>query len=128
MKLLADEGVAAAIVARLRSDGHDVVYVAELMPGITDEFLSEELQELINAHVRVADQGAERADGQFLMQWNGKVDAHSRLHHNEVTSHLPNRRPAGLLEYSGSRSARYIGEAGHRSHGNDDGSGLLLVS
>ena len=26
----------AAIVARLRGDGHDVVYVAELSPGITD--------------------------------------------------------------------------------------------
>ena len=37
MRLLADEGVDAAIVTRLRSDGYDVVYVAELSPGITDE-------------------------------------------------------------------------------------------
>lgn len=37
MKLLADEGVDAAIVARLRADGHDVVYVAELSPSITDK-------------------------------------------------------------------------------------------
>lgn len=37
MKVLADEGVDAAIVARLRSDGHDVEYVAELAPGITDD-------------------------------------------------------------------------------------------
>ncbi|MHB1318998.1 MAG: DUF5615 family PIN-like protein, partial [Anaerolineae bacterium] len=36
MKLVADEGVDAAIVARLRADGHDVVYVAELSPSITD--------------------------------------------------------------------------------------------
>jgi predicted nuclease of predicted toxin-antitoxin system len=36
VKLVADEGVDAAIVARLRGDGHDVVYVAELSPGITD--------------------------------------------------------------------------------------------
>jgi hypothetical protein len=37
VRLLADEGVDAAVVARLRSDGHDVVYVAELLPGITDD-------------------------------------------------------------------------------------------
>jgi predicted nuclease of predicted toxin-antitoxin system len=37
VKLLADEGVDAAIVARLRSDGHDVVYIAELSPGTNDE-------------------------------------------------------------------------------------------
>ncbi len=36
MKLLADEGVDAAIVARLRLGGHDVLSVAELAPGITD--------------------------------------------------------------------------------------------
>jgi predicted nuclease of predicted toxin-antitoxin system len=41
LKLLADEGVDAAIVARLRSDGHDVVYVAELSPGITDDAVLE---------------------------------------------------------------------------------------
>lgn len=37
MKLLGDEGVDAAIVARLRADGHDVAYVAELAPSIIDE-------------------------------------------------------------------------------------------
>lgn len=41
MRLLADEGVDAAIVALLREDGHDVVYVAELFPGITDEAVLE---------------------------------------------------------------------------------------
>jgi len=35
VKLLADEGVDSAIVTRPRSDGHDVVGVAELSPGIT---------------------------------------------------------------------------------------------
>ena len=49
MRLLADEGVDAAIVARLRSDGHDVVYVAELSPGITDDTVLE----LANADERV---------------------------------------------------------------------------
>ena len=37
MRLLADEGVDAAVVARLRSGGRDVVYVAELSPGIKDD-------------------------------------------------------------------------------------------
>lgn len=37
MNLLADEGVDVAIVRRLRSDGHDVEYVAELAPGVTDD-------------------------------------------------------------------------------------------
>ena len=37
MNLLADEGVDRAVVQRLRQDGHDVVYVAELSPGVTDE-------------------------------------------------------------------------------------------
>jgi len=41
VKLLVDEGVDAAIVARLRGDGHDVKYVAELTPGITDDAVLE---------------------------------------------------------------------------------------
>jgi len=49
VKLLADEGVDAAIVARLRGDGHDVVYVAELSPGIPDDVVLE----LANADERV---------------------------------------------------------------------------
>jgi predicted nuclease of predicted toxin-antitoxin system len=49
VKLLADEGVDAGIVARLRSAGHDVVYVAELSPGITDDAVLE----LANADERI---------------------------------------------------------------------------
>jgi predicted nuclease of predicted toxin-antitoxin system len=37
MILLADESVDRAIVERLRQDGHDTVYVAELAPGISDD-------------------------------------------------------------------------------------------
>ena len=37
MNFLADESVDASIVERLRSDGHDVAYVAEMSPGITDD-------------------------------------------------------------------------------------------
>src|SRR5437016_7621101 len=37
MNILADESVDRQIVARLRQDGHDVSYVAEMEPGISDE-------------------------------------------------------------------------------------------
>jgi len=37
MKVVADESVDAALVVRLRREGHDVIYVAELSPSITDD-------------------------------------------------------------------------------------------
>jgi hypothetical protein len=37
VKIFADESVDKQIVSRLRAQGHDVVYVAELDPGIDDE-------------------------------------------------------------------------------------------
>lgn len=37
MKVLADEGVDRHIVERLRQDGHQVWYVAEMDPGIADD-------------------------------------------------------------------------------------------
>lgn len=37
MNLVADEGVDRPIVERLRNDGHQVWYVAEMAPGIGDE-------------------------------------------------------------------------------------------
>lgn len=37
MNLLADESVERQVVERLRRDGHTVLYVAEMEPGITDE-------------------------------------------------------------------------------------------
>ncbi len=37
MTFLADEGVDRQIVERLRVDGHQVAYVAEMFPGIMDE-------------------------------------------------------------------------------------------
>lgn len=39
MNLLADEGVDKQIVERLRLDSHDVLYVAEMEPSITDEIV-----------------------------------------------------------------------------------------
>lgn len=37
MNLLADESVDRQIVDRLRRDGHNVLYVAEMDPGISDD-------------------------------------------------------------------------------------------
>jgi predicted nuclease of predicted toxin-antitoxin system len=37
VNLVADEGVDRPVVERLRQDGHDVVYVAELSPSVPDE-------------------------------------------------------------------------------------------
>ncbi|MBX0331386.1 DUF5615 family PIN-like protein [Oscillochloris sp. ZM17-4] len=37
MNIVADEGVDRPIVDQLRQDGHDVVYIAEESPSITDD-------------------------------------------------------------------------------------------
>lgn len=37
MNLVADEGVDRQIVERLRQEGHDIVYIAELAPSISDD-------------------------------------------------------------------------------------------
>jgi hypothetical protein len=37
VNLAADEGVDRPVVERLRQDGHDVVYVAELSPSLPDD-------------------------------------------------------------------------------------------
>ena len=39
MNFIADESVDRHIVDRLRADGHDVVYIAEIEPGAIDEEL-----------------------------------------------------------------------------------------
>ena len=37
MNFLVDEGVDRQIVDKLRQDGHSVLYIAEMAPGITDD-------------------------------------------------------------------------------------------
>ena len=54
MNLLADEGVDRQIVALLRQDGHDVLYVAELEPGVDDNRVFDEANR-INALLITAD-------------------------------------------------------------------------
>lgn len=45
MNLLADEGVDKPIVEQLRRDGHDVLYVAEMEPGIPDDIVLQRANE-----------------------------------------------------------------------------------
>ena len=45
MNLLADESVERQIVERLRLDGHQVLYVAEMEPGIEDTVVLERANE-----------------------------------------------------------------------------------
>lgn len=54
MNLLADEGVDRQIVERLRQDGHMVLYIAEMEPGIPDDVVLERANE-ISALLVVAD-------------------------------------------------------------------------
>jgi predicted nuclease of predicted toxin-antitoxin system len=42
---LADEGIDSSIVAKLRADGYQVLYVAEMAPGIPDEAVLEQANE-----------------------------------------------------------------------------------
>lgn len=42
MNLIADEGVDWPIVERLRQDGHNVLYIAEMEPGISDDVVLDE--------------------------------------------------------------------------------------
>ena len=45
MNLLADESVDRPIVERLRQDGHDVLYVAEMEPSIGDDVVLQRANE-----------------------------------------------------------------------------------
>jgi predicted nuclease of predicted toxin-antitoxin system len=41
MKIVVDEGVERPIVVRLRADGHNVLYIAEIAPGSKDRDILE---------------------------------------------------------------------------------------
>jgi len=44
MRFLADEGVDAAIVSAIRSEGHDVRWIAEELEGTTDDVVLDTVQ------------------------------------------------------------------------------------
>lgn len=39
MRLLVDESVERQVVEHLRREGHDVIYIAEIEPGVTDDIV-----------------------------------------------------------------------------------------
>lgn len=45
MNLLADESIDRQVVERLRQDGFEVLYIAEMEPGITDDVVLERANE-----------------------------------------------------------------------------------
>ena len=45
MNLLADENIDRQIVERLRQDGHDVLYIAEIEPSISDSTVFDQANE-----------------------------------------------------------------------------------
>jgi predicted nuclease of predicted toxin-antitoxin system len=45
MNLLADECIDQQIVERLRQDGHEVLYIAEMDPGISDDIVLSQASE-----------------------------------------------------------------------------------
>src|SRR5262245_14189293 len=69
MNLLADESVERPIVERLRQEGHDVVYVAELSPSIKDD------EVLRQANDRVALLMTADKDFGELIHREGKIHA-----------------------------------------------------
>jgi predicted nuclease of predicted toxin-antitoxin system len=46
MNLLADESVDRQVVERLRGDGHDVLYIAEINPSVSDDIIFVRANEL----------------------------------------------------------------------------------
>ena len=107
MNLLADEGVDKQIVERLRQDGHDVTYIAEVAPSITDDIIL----------ARANDSGALliTADKDF-----GELVYRQRLAHSGVML----LRLAGLLS---EQKANIVADV-IRQHGSDLMTAFSVVS
>ena len=69
MRIVADESVDGPIVARLREDGHEVDYVAEMEPGISDDRV------LSHANERQALLITTDKDFGELVVWQGRLNA-----------------------------------------------------
>jgi predicted nuclease of predicted toxin-antitoxin system len=65
MNLVADEGVDRQIVEQLRQDGHDVAYIAELAPSISDD---EVLQQANDRHALLVT--ADKDFGELVFRLN----------------------------------------------------------
>jgi predicted nuclease of predicted toxin-antitoxin system len=73
MNLVADEGIDLQVAERLRNDGHDVLYVAEMDPGIDDEAVLAVANER-NAVLLTADKDF----GELIFRWR-KISAGALL-------------------------------------------------
>ena len=101
MNLLADEGVDGPIVERLRQDGHVVLYVAEMEPGISDQEILQranaQMSTLVTADKDFGEmifrQGQLNTDGVVLLRLAGlsaekKADIVSGVFHDRETALL----------------------------------------
>jgi predicted nuclease of predicted toxin-antitoxin system len=98
VKLVADEGVDRPIVTRLRDDGHEVDYVAEMAPGISDD------QVLSHANQRQALLLTADKDFGELVFRQGK------LHAGVVLLRLAGISPSGKAEIVANALAVHEGE------------------
>jgi len=73
MNLLADEGVDGPVVERLRQDGHAVLYVAEMVPGIADEEILRKANEHLSLLVTADKDFGEMVFRQNLLSAGGVV-------------------------------------------------------
>ena len=73
MNLLADEDVDGPIVEQLRHDGHAVLYVAEMEPGIADEEILQKANEQMSLLVTADKDFGEMVFHQKLLSTGGVV-------------------------------------------------------
>jgi predicted nuclease of predicted toxin-antitoxin system len=73
MNILADEGVDSPIVDRLRQDGHIVLYIAEMAPGISDEEVLRKANEKLSLLVTTDKDFGEMVFQQNLLSSGGVV-------------------------------------------------------
>jgi predicted nuclease of predicted toxin-antitoxin system len=87
MRFLADEGVDAAIVSALRSDGHDIQWMAEELEGSTDDVVLDAAAR--DARILITE------DKDF-----GELVFRQRLHHRGVQCRLATYMPLAQFEES----------------------------
>jgi predicted nuclease of predicted toxin-antitoxin system len=73
MNLLADEDVDGPVVERLRRDGHVVLYIAEMEPGISDEEILRKANEKMSLLVTADKDFGEMVFRQNLLNTGGVV-------------------------------------------------------
>gem|GEM_PF-3193163 len=61
----------------------------------------------------MADQGAERTDGELFVLRNGEIDANPRSCHDKMATDLPDRVPSGALKRLRGLLPGYVAQAPH---------------